>query len=147
MTCLELRFGSSLIHNAQVICALIRVGKLLKAGMGFIEVVRGAAGELVSNRQAQLAQRHLVFRIGGQDVTANRFGFFRLVQITIMLHLGQRFSNAAFRDGLKLALHISVAYAPNRRQVWLPRKASAPSAARSARKPASRVEPLFIPAI
>src|SRR5262249_48986060 len=34
-----------------------------------------------------------------------------------------------------------------RRQVWLPRKASAPSAARSARKPASRVEPLFIPAI
>ena len=45
------------------------------------------------------AQRQLVLGVDGQDVAADRFGFFGFVEVAVELDFGDGFGNACFGDG------------------------------------------------
>ena len=83
----KLGFGATFIEDAQIVEAFVRAGKLFEALFSFLIVVGRFPGELVCNAQAEKAHRNLVLRIDGEDVAADRFCFFRLIEITIVLDL------------------------------------------------------------
>src|SRR5882724_802277 len=67
----KLRLGPTLIHDPQIVGTLVSIRELLKAGMHFVKAVGDPAGELVSDCQSKLPQRHLVFWIDGENVAAD----------------------------------------------------------------------------
>ncbi len=83
------------MQQAGVVKLLVGIFQGLKNDCRLGVAVCRAAGKLVGERQAKQAERQLVIRIDGQDVAADRFRLFRLVQRAVQLNLGDRLGNAA----------------------------------------------------
>src|SRR5262249_5542404 len=104
----ELGLGATLIQDSQIIEAFVGAGELLEATLGFLVSISQLTGELVGDTETEKAHGDLVLGIDSKDVAAYRFGFFRLVQITIVLDLGHGFRHAVFGDLLELAFHVAL---------------------------------------
>src|SRR6266478_8216096 len=95
----KLGFGAALVEEAGVVVALVGVAQTLKNGEHFRIAVAGGAGELVGDGEAEHAAGELMVRINSEDIAADGFGFFRLVEITIQIDFGEGFRNAGFGNG------------------------------------------------
>src|SRR5579862_3268782 len=67
----QLGFGPTLIEDSAVVSPFVITGELFKAAFGFPGAVGEGAGELICNGETKQSQRHLVFRINGENVPAN----------------------------------------------------------------------------
>src|SRR6266568_58812 len=101
----ELRFDAAFVEQAGVIKALVGVAQGGKNGIGFRIAVRGGAGELVGDGEPQHPAGELMVRVRAENVAADGFGFFGLVQIAVEFGLGNRFGDAGFGNGFQLDFH------------------------------------------
>ncbi len=91
----ELGLGPPLVENPRVIEAFVGIFKMLEYPFGLPVPIRPAAGELISEGKPEKAMGKLMVRFGGQDVAADRLGFFRFVKGTIQFSLRNGFRDAA----------------------------------------------------
>jgi hypothetical protein len=101
----KLGFGAAFVEKAGVIVALVRIAERLKDGLDFGVAVGGKAGELVSDGQAEHAPSELVIGIDNEDIAADGFGFFGLVEVAVELDFGDGFGNACLGNGFELMRH------------------------------------------
>ena len=101
----ELRFGSALVADASVVEAFVRVGEFQKDFFRVAVAVVAAAAELVSDGKAEHAEGELLFWLSGENVAADRFRFFWLVEIAVEFGFGEGFGDPRVGDGFEFVVH------------------------------------------
>src|SRR5712692_7246009 len=102
---MELRFDAAFVEQTGVVKPLVGVAQGGKNGVGFCVAVGGGAGELVGDGESQHPAGELMVRVRAENVAADGFGFFGLVQIAVEFGLGNRFGDAGFGNGFQLDIH------------------------------------------
>ena len=105
LTGAELSFGATLVKDACVVEALVNVSEFQEDFFGVTVTVRAAARELVGDGKAEKAERELLFWFDGENVAADGFRFFGLVEVAVEFNFGEGFGDAGVRDGFELVVH------------------------------------------
>ena len=84
----KLGLGATLVKDAGVVETLVNVGKFQEDFFGVAVTVRAAARELIGDGKAEKAERELLFWFDGENVSADGFGFFGLVEVAVEFGFG-----------------------------------------------------------
>jgi len=95
----KLRFGAAFEYQACVVGLLVGIVQTLENRESFGITVTGGADELVGDGETQEAEGELVLGIKGENVAADGFGFFGLVDVTVELGFVESLGDAGFGDG------------------------------------------------
>ena len=95
----KLGFGAALVEQAGIIIAFVGIAERPEDGLDFGVAISRTAGELVGDGQTQHAESELVICVNDQDIAANGFGFFGLVEVAVKLDFGKSLGDAGFGDG------------------------------------------------
>ena len=101
----ELGFGAAFVEQAAIVVALVRISEALKNFLGFAVTVCGDAEKLVGDGEAEEAQGELVLRLDGENVAADGFRFFRLVERAIERDAGGGLRDGRAGDGFEVVVH------------------------------------------
>ena len=96
---LKLGFGAAFVEKAGVVASLVGIAERLKDGLDFRVAIGGQAGELVGDGQAEHAASELMIGIDNENIAADGFGFFGLIEVAVELDFGDCFGDAGLRDG------------------------------------------------
>jgi hypothetical protein len=95
----ELGFGAALLQKALVVELFVFVGEAREQFLGFLAAIVGAASELVSDGKTEHTKSELLVGIDGEDVAADGFGLFGLVEVAVELGFCEGFGDSGFGDG------------------------------------------------
>jgi hypothetical protein len=101
----QLGFRAAFVENPGVVVALIGGGEFLESVLDFTMAVMDATVELVSDGEAEKAKRELLLGIDGEDIAANGFRLFGLVEVAIEFDFGEGFGDTGVGDGFEFVVH------------------------------------------
>src|SRR5882672_9989133 len=108
----HLSLGPPFMQETGIVETFVGVDERLEKSLCFAMTIMGVAPELVGDGEAEQTQRQLVFRIDCQDIAADRFGLFRLVERAVDFRFRDSFGNTSLRNGLQLEFHLGTSCAP-----------------------------------
>lgn len=95
----KLCFGAAFEHQACVVGLLVRIVQTLENRESFGMTVTRGTDELVGDGETKEAEGELVLGINGENVAADGFGFFGLVDVAVEAGFVESLGDAGFGNG------------------------------------------------
>src|SRR5580704_399046 len=102
----KLRLDAPFAEQPGVVATFVGVLQPVKNSFDFAVAIRRPPLELIRDAQPKHPQSEHVLRIGRQNVAADRFGFFRFVEVAIQFGFGDGFANPRFGDRFQFQINL-----------------------------------------